>query len=288
MQQLFLDPLRFEFMQRAMLAAMLVGIISGVMGTYVVTRGMAFFGDALAHSVLPGVAAVFITGNTAPGALLLGGLVAGVLSALGIGILSQGRRLGEDTAIGIVFAGMLALGIALISSTRSYAVDLAHILIGNIQAVQGEDIVLMLIAGGAVLLFVVALYKELLVISFDPTLAKNLHLPAEGLRLALLVALAVTVVIGVQVAGVALVSALLVTPAATARFFAKRLHVMMIVAAFLGALSGVGGMYLSWHLSIAPSAAIVLLATGLFILAFLFSPRGGFIPSLLGRNSDIV
>src|SRR3989304_4486451 len=146
-QQLLLDPLQYEFMQRALIAAVLIGTVSGVMGVYVVTRGMAFFGDALAHSILPGVAGVFISGATGQGALLLGGLIAGVLSALGIGFLTRGRRLTEDTAIGIVFAGTLALGIAIISSARSYAVDLTHILIGNILGVGDSDLLLMLAIG---------------------------------------------------------------------------------------------------------------------------------------------
>lgn len=284
-QQLFLDPLRFEFMQRALLAAIIIGVVSGVMGAYVVTRGMAFLGDALAHSILPGVAVVFISGNSDPNSLLFGGLIAGVLSALGIGFLTRGRRLAEDTAIGIVFAGTLALGIGIISRANNYARDLTHILIGNILAVSGDQLTLMLLTSVLVLLIVLALYKELLIVSFDPLLAQTVKLPGEALRFTLLVLLALTVVVGVQAVGVALVAAMLVTPAATARFFVQRLHQMMLLSALLAALSGVLGMYASWHLQVAPSAAIVLAMTLLFLLAFFLAPDRGYLWSLLGRSA---
>lgn len=289
--QLITAPLQYPFMQRAILAAVLIGVVSGVVGAYVVTRGMAFLGDALAHSILPGVAVAFLmqqNGQLGAGnqPLMIGGLIAGALSALGIGFLTRGARVGEDTAIGIVFAGMLALGIGIISSARNFAVDLSHVLIGNILAVGNDDLLLITVAGLVVLLVIVAFYKEFLVVSFDPILAQTLRLPAEVLRLVLLVLLAVTIVIGVQVVGVALVAALLVTPAATARFFTRRLSRMMMGGATLGALSGVIGLYLAWHLHVAPSAAIVLTATVFFLLAFSFAPQRGFVWALLGRSAE--
>lgn len=283
-QQLLFDPLSFAFMQRALLVIILIGIVSGVVGVYVVTRGMAFLGDALAHSILPGVAVAFLSGGSGQG-LLLGGLVAGVLSALGIGFLTRGGRLAEDTAIGIVFSGTLALGIGLISRAQDYAVDLSHILIGNILAVGNDDLLLIAVASLLVLLMVLLLYKQFLIISFDPTLAQTLKLPGEGLRLLLLVLLAVTVVIGVQAVGVALVAAMLVTPAATARFFTWRLQHMMALSALIGAVSGVVGIYLAWHQRLAPSAAIVLTMTALFLLAFFFAPGKGYVWSLLGHTA---
>jgi len=282
-QELLLDPLRFEFMQRALIAVILVGMTSGVMGAYVVTRGMSFMGDALAHSVLPGVAVAFISGNNDPGGLLVGGLIAGTLSALSIGILTRGRRLQEDTAIGIVFAGTLALGIALISTTRSYAIDLQHILVGNILSVDADDLLLMALIGGSILLIVLLTYKELLVVSFDPTLARTLRLPGEGLRFLLLIMLAITIVIGVQAVGVAMIAATLVTPAATARFFVKRLHHMMLLSATIASFSGVAGIYVAWHLDIAASAVIVLTMTVVFILAFLLAPHRGYLWLILPR-----
>ncbi len=289
--QLIAAPLQYPFMQRAILAAVLIGLVCGVMGAYVVTRGMAFMGDALAHSILPGVAVAFLmqqNGQMATGnqPLMVGGLIAGVLSALGIGFLTRGARVREDTAIGIVFAGMLALGIGIISSARNFAVDLSHVLIGNILAVGNDDLLLIGIAGVAVLLVIYLFYKEFLVVSFDPTLAHTLHLPAEALRLMLLVLLAVTIVIGVQVVGVALVAALLVTPAATARFFTQRLSVLMVGGAAIGALSGLVGLYMAWHLHVAPSAAIVLTATAFFVLAFMFAPKRGYLWALMGKTAE--
>ncbi|MBL8152947.1 MAG: metal ABC transporter permease [Anaerolineae bacterium] len=281
---ILLDPLQFEFMQRALLAVVLIGAVSGVIGAYVVTRGMAFLGDALAHSVLPGVAIAYISGASGQG-LLLGGLVAGILAALGIGFLTRGSRLAEDTAIGIVFAGMMALGIAIISSTRNYSVDLTHVLIGNILAVDATDLTLIAAAGVIVVVVIVVFYKEFLVVAFDPTLAQTLRLPAEALRLLLLVLLAITIVIGVQVVGVALVSAMLVTPAATARFYVRRLHHMMLLAALIGAVSSVAGLYAAWYIQIAPSAAIVLTLMVVFLATFFLAPGKGYLWSLLGRSA---
>lgn len=285
-QEYLIAPLSYPFMQRATVAVILIGLVSGVIGAYVVTRGMAFLGDALAHSILPGVAVAFIWSGGAANAVLVGGLVAGVLSALGIGFLTRGRRLPEDTAIGVIFAGTLALGIAIISRAQNYTTDLTHILIGNILAVTADDLLLIAAIGGVVLAALAALYKEFLVISFDPILAQTLRLPAELLRILLLVLLACAIVIGVRAVGIVLVAAMLVTPAATARFFVNRLHHMMLLAALLAIFSGVVGMYLAWHLRVAASAAIVLNMTALFILAFLFAPHRGYVWALLGRTAE--
>lgn len=284
LNQLLITPLQPAFMQRAMLAAILIGIVSGVMGAYVVTRGMAFLGDALAHSVLPGVAIAYLTSGGGH-SLLIGGMVAGALSALGIGFLTRGGRLREDTAIGIVFAGTLALGIGIISTADTYAVDLTHVLIGNILAVSTDDLLLILLFGGMVIGVVILFYKEFLAISFDPTLVQTLRLPGETLRLTLLVLLAIAIVIGVQVVGVALVAALVVTPAAAARFFVHRLHHLMILAGIIGAGSGIIGIYLAWYLQVAPSASVVLTMTAIFLLAFLFAPGKGYLWSLTGRSA---
>lgn len=283
LQQLIVEPLSYAFMQRALLAILMIGVVSGVMGAYVVTRGMAFLGDAMAHSILPGVAVAFLVGGSQ--AVLVGGLIAGILASLGIGFLTRGGRLSEDTAIGVIFAGALALGIGIISSARNYATDLTHILIGNILAVDGQDLTLILIIGTIVLVAIALIYKELLIISFDSTLARTLRLPAEALRIALLVMLALTIVIGVQAVGVALVAAMLVTPAAAARFFTNRLQIMMLLSAIIGSLSGAVGMLAAWHLQIAPSATIVLTMTFVFLMAFFFAPGKGYMWSLLGRTA---
>lgn len=284
LEELLVNPLKPEFMQRAMLAVIIISAVSGLVGAYVVTRGMAFLGDALAHSVLPGVAIAYLNGSGGQ-SLLIGGLVAGIVSALGIGFLTRGGRLAQDTAIGIVFAGMLALGIAIISKNQTFALDLSHVLVGNILAVSTDDLlivtVIAVVIGGVILVF----YKEFLLASFDSTLVQTLRLPGETLRLLLLVLLAVTIVIGVQVVGVALVSAMLVTPAATARFFTRRLHHMMLLGAGIGSVCGVVGLYLAWHLVVAASATIVLTMTVAFLAAFFFAPSKGYVWSLLGRNA---
>ncbi|GAB4444059.1 MAG: metal ABC transporter permease [Anaerolineae bacterium] len=262
--EFLLEPLQYAFMQRGMAAVILVGVVSGVVGCYVVVRGMAFFGDALAHTVLPGVAVAYVAG----GNLFIGGLAAGVAAAVGIGWLTREARLKEDTAIGVVFAGMFALGIAIISTTRSYSVDLTHILFGDVLGVADADLLIMLVFGALVIGTVAALYKEFLVMSFDPGLAKTLRLPTEPLRLLLLGLLAVTIVASLQTVGIALMVAMLVTPAATARLLVKRLHHMMVVSALVGAVSGVVGLYLSFYLNIPSGPAIVLTTTALFIVVF--------------------
>lgn len=270
---ILLEPMQFAFMQRALIAAMLVGAISGVIGSFVVVRGMSFFGDALAHSILPGVAVAYIiTGSAAGPVLFVGGLIAGVGSALGIGLLTRDRRLKEDTAIGIVFVAMFALGIAIISSDpRAYGRDLAHILFGNILGITREDIIIMLLCGAFVVGTVVFFYKELLVVSFDSGLARTLRLPSEALRLLLLVLIAVTIVASLRIVGVALMLAMLITPAATAQLLTKRLHHMMFVASGLGIISGIIGIYISYYQSIATGPAIVLTITVIFLIVFTIS-----------------
>jgi len=275
MLEWLLAPLQYTFMLRGLLAAVMVGVVCATLGTYVVLRGMAFFGDALAHAILPGVAIAYLLGGGAQTPLFWGGLIAGVGTALGIGALSKGGQIREDTAIGVIFAGMFALGVALISTVRNFAVDLTHFLFGNVLGVSVADLWLTAIFGGLVLLLIVAFYKEFLVISFDPVLATILRLPLQFFRYLLLVMIAVTIVISLQTVGVALMVAMLVTPAATASLLTRRLPVMMVLAASIGAFSGVAGLYLSYYVNVASGPAIVLVCTAIFTLAFLFAPGRG-------------
>ncbi len=217
-------------MQRGMLASVIVGILCAVMGTYVVLRGMAFLGDALAHAILPGIAIAYLLN----GSLLVGALVAAIAIALIIGLFSRQGTVKEDTAIGILFAAALSLGIALISSIKTYAVDLSHILFGNVLGVSATDLWLTAGLGLLILLTVVLLYKPFLVISFDPVLAATMRLPADLLRNLMLVLLALTVVVSLQTVGVGLAAAMLVTPAATAYLLTRRLASMMILSAASG------------------------------------------------------
>jgi manganese/iron transport system permease protein len=263
-------PLQYEFMQRGMIAAVLVGIVCAVVGTYVVLRGMAFFGDALAHTILPGIAIGYLITSGARDTLFWWALGTAIAAALGIGAISKQAEIKEDTAIGIIFAGMFALGIALISTVRSYAVDLSHFLFGDVLGVSAHSLWLIIIFGSVVLLTIAAFYKEFLTLSFDPILAATLRLPVNLLNNLLLGLIAVTVAVSLQTVGVALMVAMLVTPAATAYLLTQRLPIMMALAALFAALAGVIGLYLSYYLSIASGAAIVLTATSFFVLAFLW------------------
>jgi manganese/iron transport system permease protein len=283
MIEFLLSPLRYEFMVRGLLAAITVGVVCAVLGTYVVLRGMTFFGDALAHAILPGIAIAYLLGGGSQGPLLWGGLVAGVGTALGIGALSKSGQVREDTAIGVIFAGMFALGVALISTVRNFSVDLTHFMFGNVLGVSPANLVLTLILGGLVLALVAAFYKEFLVISFDPVLAQILRINDQVFRYLLLVMLAVTVVTSLQTVGVGLMVAMLVTPAATASLLTRRLPVMMAVAATIGALSAIIGLYLSYYVSVASGAAIVLVCTAFFLLALVFAPGRGLVARRLER-----
>ncbi len=269
----FTDPLSYGFMWRGLLASVMVGIICSVLGTYVILQGMAFFGDALAHAILPGVVLAYLVGWP----LVIGALIIGVLAAIGIGALSERGEMREDTAIGIVFAASFALGVALLSTTNSYAVDLAHILFGDVLGVSASSLWMILLLGALVLLTIFFFYKEFLVLAFDPTLAVVLRLPVTFLRYLLLVLIAVTIVVSLQVVGIALVLAMLVTPAAAAQLLTRRLPVMMAVAAFIGASSNVTGLYISYYANIAAGPAMVLVATTVFALVFLFAPQRGMV-----------
>ncbi len=282
------EPLQLAFMQRALIAAILVGGINGVIGTFVVVRGMSFFGDALAHTILPGVAIAFIiSGGTTGPALFTGGLIAGVSSALGIGWLTRGERVNEDTATGIVFVAMFALGIAIISSDpRAYQTDLVHILFGNIFAINSLDLWIMAGAGFVVTGVIALLFKELVIISFDQGLARALRLPAEGLRILLLVLIAVAIVASLQIVGIALMLAMLITPAATARLVTHRIQHMIIISALLGITGSVLGLYVSYYLNITASPAIVLVTTGLFILTFSFQQIRDYLARIAHQESQ--
>jgi len=265
------EPFTLEFMQRALAASLIVGVVCSVLGCFVVLRAMAFLGDALAHAILPGVAVAYLLGAN----LLVGALVAALVVAVGIGLFSRRGGVKEDTAIGILFAAALALGVVLISTVRSYATDLTHILFGNVLGVSPGDLWVTGALAVGVLATVVLLYKELLLASFDPVLAHTLKRRPELLRFVMLMLLALTVVVSLQTVGVGLVAAMLVTPAATAYLLTHRLSSMMLVSAAIGAACSVAGLYLSYYLNVASGAAVVLTATVLFLLTFVAAPRRG-------------
>jgi ABC-type Mn2+/Zn2+ transport system permease subunit len=270
---LLLEPLRYSFMLRGLLAVILVGLTSAVVGSFVVLRRMAFLGDALAHAILPGVAIGYLVGGGSRGALFWWGLLAAVVTAVAIGAIAERAQVKEDAAIGIVFSGMFALGIAIMSTARTYAVDLTHFLFGNVLGVSWGDLARTGVVAALVLAVIGLLYKEFLVLAFDSTLATTLRLPVRLLDYLLLVLVAVTIVASLQTVGVALMVAMLVAPATSGYLVARRLPGMIAVASVVGAASGAVGLYLSYYVGIASGAAIVLVSVGAFLLVAIFSPR---------------
>ncbi len=272
MESLLADPLAV----RGLMAAIIIGAVAPVLGCYVVLRGMAFFGDALAHIVLPGVVIAFLLGWP----LLVGALIAGILAALLINLISGTTTLKEDSAIGVIFVAAFALGIALISLRGGdYGEELEHILFGNLLAVSPIDLVVIAVLAIGVLIFIVAFFKELQVLAFDQVLATTMQLPVGWLNNLLLVLLAVVIVISLSAVGVVMVLAMLITPASSAFLLTRRLPSMMIVAAVFGVFSGVAGLVLSFHLGVASGPMIVLVATVIFGVVVLFAPGRGFIAS---------
>ena len=274
------EPFAFGFMQRALVASVIVGVVCAVIGCYIVLRSMAFLGDALAHAILPGVAVAYLVGAN----LLAGALAAGVIVAVGISFVTKAGTIREDTAIGIFFAAALALGVVLISTTGGYAVDLTHVLFGNVLGVSATDL---WISGGlalVVLLAIVLLYRQLLVVSFDPVFGRTLGLRTHALRTGLFLMLAATIVVSLRTVGVALVAAMLVTPPAAAYLLTRRLPAMMAVSALIGVVSAVGGLYLSYYLDVASGGAMVLVATAIFVLVFLFAPERGVVLRVTRRR----
>lgn len=280
MSDWLLDPLRHTFMQHAFVAIVLVGIICGVTGTFVTLRGLAFMGDALSHAIFPGVVIAYILG----GNFLIGALIAAIVVSLGIGLVSQSSRLTNDTAIGVLFAGGFALGIALISAQRTYVKDLASFLLGSILGVSRGDLYLTAGVGALVLGAIAFFRRELTTVAFDRTFAQATGINVWAFDQLFLVLLSLAIVVSLQTVGNILVLAMLVTPAATARLLTDRLRVMVLLAAGIGAASGVVGLFLSFHLGIASGASVVLVATGVFAVVFLFAPKTGVVTAAVSRR----
>lgn len=267
------DPLQYDFMKRALVEVVLMGAVTGAIGTYIVLRGMSFIGDALAHAIFPGIVIAFLLGQ----GIFFGALIFGVLTSVGVGVVSANQRVKEDSAIGVLFAGSFALGIVLISSSRNFTRDLASFLFGNVLGVTTHDIMLSAIAGAVVIVLIVILYRELLITSFDRAGAEAMGLPVLVLDLVLLVLISLTIVVSLRAVGNILVVAMLVTPAATARLLTDRLPVMIALSALMGVVSGIVGLYISYYNDVAAGGTIVLVATAAFALAWLFAPDHGYV-----------
>jgi manganese/iron transport system permease protein len=274
------DPLRYPFIQRALMEIVIVGVLCGVVGTLVVLRGLAFIGDALAHAVFPGVVVAYLAGVS----ILAGALVMGAVTAVGIGLLSRSRRVSEDTAIGVLFVAFFAAGIVLISRNTGFTRDLGSLLFGSILGISMTDVVVSAVILVVVLAILFLTLKELAMVAFDATLARTLGYSVFWLDLLLLLLVAATIVAGLQTVGNILILALIVTPAAAARLLTERLGRMMVISASIGAGSGTVGLYISYHAGSSAGGTIVLTATTVFLLALLLAPKHGALGQALLRR----
>ena len=267
-----IEPLKYGFMQRSLMEAVIVGVICAVVGSYLMVQRLALLGDAISHSVLPGLAIAFILGVN----IFVGAFIAGLLSTVFINIIRTRSPIKEDAAMGIVYSAFFALGITLITIVqKDNKIDLNHFLFGNILGVSFADVRDTFIIAVIVLIVVAAFYKELLFYTFDKLGAQAAGLPVKKLDFGLMILIGLTIVASLKTVGVVLVLSLLITPAATAYLLVSRLHLMMILGVILAIFSSITGMYLSYFYNLPSGPAIVLVASGLFILAFLFGPKYG-------------
>lgn len=277
--EFFHDLLTYAFLQKAFATSIMVGIICGVIGSFIVLRGLALMGDAISHAVLPGVALSYILGIN----YFYGAVVTGLLTSISIGVINQNSRIKSDSSIGIVFSAFFALGIILITAARS-ATDLTQILFGNVLSVRSSDMWITLIVGVIVLLAIVIFYKELLVSSFDETMAAAYGLKTRMIHYAMMLLLTLVTVASLQTVGVILVVSMLITPASTAYLLTNRLSTMIVLAALFGALSSMIGLYFSFVYNMPSGPVIALTTTAIFILAFIFSPKQGVLWRKLKTN----
>jgi ABC-type Mn2+/Zn2+ transport system permease subunit len=273
------EPFSAEFVRTGAIAAAVVGVLCGVVGCYVVLRGMALVADSLAHGVLPGIAVAFTITAGAAGsdpnqlALTIGALVSGLVTAAATSLILRRSRLREETGAAVVFVFMLALGVVLISRNDGYSVDLTSFLFGDVLGVDGSEAALAAVASLAVLVLVAVLYRPFLLVSFDRQRAAALGLPVARLELVLLVIVTLAVVVGFRIVGALLVLGMLMAPPAAAALVTRRMPAMMAVSAAIAAASAPLGLLLSWHLDIAAGASIVLVAVSVFLVLLVLRPQ---------------
>ncbi len=265
-----LEPLALSYFIRALIASALVGVVCAVVGTYVVLRGVAFIGDAIAHAGFPGVVAAYMLGIPT----YFGAAVAAVGTALAIGLVTKRAGIRQDTVIGVMFAGTFAFGIFLFSAIKGYVADLFSFLFGNVLAISATDLVALVVLGLGVIAVVALLWKQLLYATFDPLGAAASGIKVDRLEYLFLALVALTIVVSLQAVGIILVVAMLITPAATAQMLSVHFTRLMLLAAVVGIASAVFGLYLSYWLDVASGATIVLVETALFLVALLIGPRG--------------
>ncbi|UOE95698.1 metal ABC transporter permease [Alkalihalobacillus sp. LMS39] len=274
----FIDQvMRYPYLQQALLAAILVGIICGVIGCFIILRGMALMGDAISHAVLPGVVIAYMIGAS----FFVGAVITGIITALAIGYVSQNSRIKDDSAIGIMFTAAFALGIVLITGLRGTGVDLWHILFGNVLAVSRTDLWITFGIGIFVLIMIFIFYRPLLMSTFDPTVAKGVGIPVRFIHYLLMLLLSLVTVASLKTVGIILVVAMLITPGATAYLLTDRLPTMILLSSLFGTISAVVGIYFSVFYDVASGASIVLVASVMFGLAFFFSPKQGVVTKMV-------
>ena len=261
-----IGPFQYGFMVRALIVSVLVGVMCPLLGAYVVTRGRAFMGDALAHSVLPGMVIAFLLGISP----FFAAVPAGIVIALLMGIVSRRTGISEDTSIGIVFAGMFALGLVMLSRATNVNVNIEDLLLGQVLGVSQTDVYVSLALTALVLLGLYAFHRQLVYTTFDQIGASVVGIRTGLVEYVLLALLALVIVIGIQAAGIVLVMAMLITPAATAYLLARRFVGMMIIGAIMGAFSAIIGLYLSFYADLPSGPAMALIATLMFAFAALF------------------
>lgn len=272
MWEILIEPLQSGFMQRSLLVAILVGLLCAIVGSYLMVQRLALLGDAISHSVLPGLAIAFMLGAN----IFVGAFIAGMLSTMAIAWIRTRSPIKEDAAMGIVLSAFFALGITLITLIqKSNKIDLNHFLFGNILSVTLDEVRDTAIIAIVVLAAILLLYKELLFYTFDPLGAQAAGLPINLLNFGLMLLIALTIVASMKAVGVVLVLSLLITPGATAYLLVKQLHQVMILGSGIGIFSSIAGMYLSYYQNLPSGPAIVLVASGLFVLTLLFSPSYG-------------
>lgn len=279
-----LEPIQYEFIQRALIASITIGISCGLIGTYIMLRRMSLIGDALAHAVLPGVVVSFIVAGKSEIALFIGAVISGILTVLLIGFVNRNSKIKEDTSIGIIFTGAFALGILLVSQLKQVHIDLSSYLFGDVLGVSSGDITLSLVIMAVIILCIVLFYKQLLLSSFDPTMAMTIGISTTLIHYMLMTLLSMSIVAGLQSVGVILIIAMLITPPATAYLLSNNLKKILVLSTLFGMFSSVAGLFFSYHFNFASGASIVLVAVALFMLAFLFSPSEGIITKFIRRR----
>lgn len=266
----FTDPLQFEFMQRAILVAVMVGVVCSVLSCWLTLLSWSLLGDAVSHAVLPGVVVSYALGLP----FAIGAFVFGIASVAMIGGVNRTSRVKEDAAIGVVFTGLFALGLVLVTLIPSQ-IDLQHILFGNVLGVTDSEILQVMILGSLVLAVVAVMWRSLVLYAFDPTHAHAIGISPRKLEALLLGLLALTVVLALQAVGIVLVVAMLITPGVTAYLLTDRFRSMLLVAAGVGVFSTVLGTYVSYHLDASTGGSIVCVLTLVFLAAYLFAPQQG-------------